>query len=245
MFTERRVVDNRVFLLGLDKLYRDVMKQHERGELLKCARRVAEALNATPADVPVEGYYAEDAQLTEYFRLVRTLQDVDDAATSLVDSLPEFQRLRDVTSSPFYGSPQYQGKLLPTGRDALSQALRATFPEWTVSGLTAAAYNTAVETDEISLVGLAARVKDAVVLTAVRQSVVLYAEWVVGAALHPPRPQYVWKVDGDLAQHARRFIDTFNVLFGEEIIVLAFELFAQRRAYPARKSFAFYRGPHA
>ncbi len=65
--------------------------------LLKCARRVAEALNATPADVPVEGYYAEDAQLTEYFRLVRTLQHVDDGATSLVDSLPEFQRLRDVT----------------------------------------------------------------------------------------------------------------------------------------------------
>jgi hypothetical protein len=217
MFSERRVVDNRVFLLGLDKLYRDVMKQHERGELLKCARRVAEALNATPADVPVEGYYAEDAQLTEYFRLVRTLQDVDDAATSLVDSLPEFQRLRDVTSAPLYGSPQYDGKLLPAGRDALSQALRATFPEWTVSGLTAAAYNTAVETDEISLVGLAARVKDAVVLTAVRESVVLYAEWVVGAALHPPRPQYVWKVDGDLAQHARRFIDTFNALFGEEL----------------------------
>jgi hypothetical protein len=27
---EPRVVDNRVFLLGLDKLYRDAMKEHER-----------------------------------------------------------------------------------------------------------------------------------------------------------------------------------------------------------------------
>jgi hypothetical protein len=52
MFTEC-VVDNRVFLLGLDKLYRDAMKQHERGDLLRCARRVAQALHAAPADAPV------------------------------------------------------------------------------------------------------------------------------------------------------------------------------------------------
>jgi hypothetical protein len=219
MFTERRVVDNRVFLLGLDMLYRDAMKQHERGELHRCARRVAETLHVTPADVPVEGYYAEDEQLTEYFRLVRALQDTDGSATSSVGSLPEFQRLLDVTSASLYGRPQYSGKLLPAGRDALSQALLDTLPEWTVAGLTAAAYNTVRENDEISLVGLAARVQDAVVLTAVRESVVLYAEMVLGAALDRdlPRPQYVWKVDEDLAKHARRFIDTFNTLFGEEL----------------------------
>ena len=139
MFTEKRVVDNRVFLLGLDKLYREAIKQHERGELLRCARRVAEVLHASPADVPVEGYYAEDEQLTEYFRLVRALQDVDEGATPSVDSLSEFQRLRAVTSAPLYGRPQYTGKLLPAGRDALSQALRDTFPNWTVASLTAAA----------------------------------------------------------------------------------------------------------
>jgi hypothetical protein len=38
MATERRVVDDRNFLLGLDKLYRDAMQQFERGELLRCAR---------------------------------------------------------------------------------------------------------------------------------------------------------------------------------------------------------------
>ena len=217
MLTERRVVDNRVFLLGLDKLYRDAMKQHERRELLRCARRVAEAVHATPADVPVEGYYAEDEQLTEYFRLVRALQNVDEGVTSSVTSLPEFQRLRDVMSAPLYGRPQYSGKLFPAGRDALSQALLDTFPDWTVASLTAAAYSTALETDEISLVGLAARVQDAVVLAAVRESVVLYAEMVYGAALHPLRPEYVWKVDEELAQHARRFVDTFNALFGEEL----------------------------
>ena len=217
MLTERRVVDNRVFLLGLDKLYRDAMKRHERGELLSCARRVSEALRVTPANVPVEGYYTEDRQLTEYFLLVRALQDVDESATSSVDSLPEFQRLRDVASAPLYGRPQYGSKLLPVGRDALSQALLDVFPNWTVASLTAATYRIARETDEISLVGLAARIQDAVVLTAVRESVVLYAEALLGLALHPPRPQYVWKVDEDLAEHAMRFIDTFNKLFAEEL----------------------------
>jgi hypothetical protein len=217
MFNKRRVVDNRVFLLGLDKLYRDAMKRHEHGDLLRCARRVAETLRVAPADVPVEGYYAEDDRLTEYFRLVRALQDVDEGETSSVDSLSEFQRLRDVTSAPLYGRPQYAGKLLPTGRDALSQALFDTFPNWSVASLTAEAYNKAREFDDVSLVGLAARVQDAVVLTAVRESVVLYAEMIPGAALYRPRPTYVWKVDKDLAQQARRFIDTFNTLFGERL----------------------------
>jgi len=217
MFTERRVVENKVFLLGLDKLYRDAMKQHERGELLRCARRVAQELNAKPADVPVEGYYSEDKQLTEYFRLIRALQGMDERFAPAVSALPEFQRLRDVESAPLYGRPQYSGKLLPTGRDALSQALLDTSPKWTMKGLTAAAYSFARDTDEISLVGLAARVQDAVVLTAARESVVLRAYLALGATGRAPRPQYVWKVDKELAEAARRFIHTFNTLFGEEL----------------------------
>lgn len=217
MFTEWHVVDNRVFLLGLDNLYRDAMKRHERAELLVCARRVAAVLNVPPADVPVEGYYAEDEQLTEYFRLVRALQDVDEAARSGVNALPEFQRLRDITSAPLYGRPEHDGHLLPVGRDALSQALRDTFPVWTISRLTAAAHSSARAMDDTSLVGLAALAKDVVVLAAVRESVVLYAEIVLGAA--PPRrqPEYIWKVDEELAQQAGRFIGTFNALFGENL----------------------------
>ncbi len=218
LVTERRVVDNRVFLLGLDGLYRDAMKQHERGDLLRCARRVAETLRVSPADVPVEGYYAEDEQLTEFFRLLRALQDVDESSRSSVDSLPEFQRLRDVMSAALYGRPQYDCKLLPVGRDALSQALIDGYPEWTVASLTAAACNAARADDDISLVGLAARAQDAVVLAALSESVVLYTELMpYGVDFVPPQTEYVWEVDENLAQHARRFIDTFNALFGEEL----------------------------
>jgi hypothetical protein len=217
MFKESRIVDNRTFLLGLDKLYRDAMKQHERGELLHCARRVAAALDVAPATVPVEGYYDEDQQLTEYFHLVRALQAVCEERTPAVASLPEFQRLRDVTSAPLYGKPKLGDKLLPAGQDALSQALSDTMPEWSVQRLTETAYRAAEETDDFSLVGLAARAQDAVVLTAMRESVVLYAAAIIGAAPRPQRPKYIWNVDNELVEQARRFIDAFSRLFGDNL----------------------------
>lgn len=212
---EQCVVDNRVFLLGLDTLYRDAMRQHERAELLLCARTVAAALEVPPADVPVEGYYADDQRLTDYFRLVRALQAVDERRAPEVAGLPQFHRLRDVTSAPLYGRPQPHGRLLPAGRDALSHALLDTRPAWTVERLTAAAHAAAHATDDISLVGLAARTRDPVVLAALRESVVLYAEAMV-LGMGPDR-EFVWQVDDELAEQAGRFLHVFTGLFGEEL----------------------------
>ena len=180
-----------------------------------CARRVADVLHVTPADVPVEGYYTEDQQLTEYFRLLRALQEVDECRTAEVAALPEFRRLQEVTSARIYGHPRQREKLLSVGRDAVSQALIATAPNWTLARLVAAAHACARETDDFSLVGLAARIQDAVVLTALRESVVLYAEYECLSA--QPRRQYLWKVSDELAEQARRFIDAFNALFGENL----------------------------
>src|SRR5262245_8171078 len=105
MKTERCVVSNRVFLLGLDELYRESMKRNERDELLRCARETASALSVPPADVPIEGYYTEDDRLTEYFRLMRTLQQVPRWRDSEVADLPGFKRIRQVTESPIFGPP--------------------------------------------------------------------------------------------------------------------------------------------
>jgi len=82
----------------------------------------------------------------------------------------------------------------------------------------AAAAGIAVETDDYSLVGLAARASDPVALAALRESVVLYADFMVmGFLVDPPRPKYVWRVDPELAEAARRFVDAFNTLFGSEL----------------------------
>jgi hypothetical protein len=212
--TERCIVDNRVLLLGLDQLYREAMQPHERGELLSCARTVAEILSIMPAPVPAEGYYAEDPHLTEYFSLMRALQETAENRTAEVAALPEFRRLLQVSSAPLYGRPVQREKLLPVGRDALSEALRATVP-WTVERLTTTACAAAREADDISLVGLAARVQDSVVLAALRESVVLYGEMVVGAL--PPTREFLWQVDDELAKGARRFVDTFNALFDDDL----------------------------
>ncbi|MFN8574486.1 MAG: hypothetical protein U0132_20710 [Gemmatimonadaceae bacterium] len=216
MSYETHIVDNRTFLLGLDNLYRDAMKRHERGELLRCARHVAEELRIAPLDVPVEGYYSEDAQLTEYFRLYRGIQAAK-ARDIPAAALPEFDRLRAVASSPLYGRPEECGTLLPTGRDALSQALDDTKPVWNQSTLVQAAHDAACNWEDFSLVGLAARIKDVVVLTAVRESIVTYVLYMDTSALFPPQPQYVWEVDEELARQASRFVDTFNRLFGEHL----------------------------
>ncbi len=217
MTSELRVVNNRVFLLGLDHLYREAMKAHERQDLLWCARSVAGELGMPPAEVPLEGYYAEDEQLAEYFRLMRGLQAQDGRVREKVASMPPFQRLHEIAAAPLFGRPQDTGKLLPVGRDPLSQALRDTWPAWTIDGLTEAACRAASENDDISLVGLAARARDAVVLAATRESVVLYAEKVIGGAVFPKSARYSWEVDEDLAGHARRFVDTFNRLFDENL----------------------------
>jgi len=215
MFGEKRVVDNRVFLLGLDDLYREAMKGNEVAELLPCARRVAQALGVPPVDVPVEGYYTESPELTEYFCLIRALQDVQESSKPVVASLPEFGRLSDVVSSPIFGRPISEGKLLTKGQDPLSQALKDSAPKWSIEPLVTLACTVAQEWDDCSLVGLAARARDAVVLTATRESVVLYARRILGSARRKPR--YSWEVDKDLSEAAARFVQTFNRLFGDQL----------------------------
>jgi hypothetical protein len=216
MLTERRVVTNRVFLLGLDDLYREAMKRHEREELLRAARETAAALAVVPADVPIEGYYSEDAPLTEYFRLVRALQKVDVAREAEVEGLVAYRRLKQVTESPIFGPPYRREYLLSVGKDALSAALDKTFPEWTVPNLTRQAYEEAVQSDDFSLVALAALSKDPVVLAALRESVVLYSMALGGAAVIRD-PEYVWEVDDAIQKRATRFVETFNELLGEQL----------------------------
>ena len=205
-----RLVDNRSFLLGLDELYRNAMKRFERDELLPCAREVADALHIQPASIPIEGYYSETPALEEYFRWMRSLQEQDEKTEARVKQLPEFQLLWEVTNSPLYGRAQRKGMLFPVGRDPLSQALQDTAPHWTVEGLTKAAYAAAIQFDDYSLVGLAARIQDAVVLTSARESAVLYLE-MVPLGLDPgPELEYQWRVDPALAEAANRFIEAFN-----------------------------------
>ena len=216
---ERRAIDDRILLLGLDKLYRDATKSQERGELLDAARVVAGVLEVTPSAEPVEGYYHEDAGLTEYSLLMRGLRAVEAARADAVEGLAEYRCLVEVASAPLYGEADWRdGGLLPVAVDALGRALESTTPVWNIESLTRAAGTAARDHDDVSLVGLAARAGDPVVMAALRESVALYAGLVtLGFPDRPPNVVYAWEVDADLAEAASRFIATFNSLFDEDL----------------------------
>ncbi|RPH99197.1 MAG: hypothetical protein EHM72_11805 [Calditrichaeota bacterium] len=170
-----------------------------------------------PDNVPVEGYYHETSQLTEYFLSIRTLQNLNQDRLPTVADLPEFQRLTQVLASPLFGILVPSERLLPLIKDPLTIALEKTFPDWTVPNLTASAHAIAREGQDISLVGLGAWMKNEVILAALRESIVLYAGFFLGAAKHPPKPRYIWHVDKELVERANLFIITFNRLMKEKI----------------------------
>jgi hypothetical protein len=216
MHCETRVVDNRVFLLGLDMMYRAAIKKHERDELLFAARATAETLSVAPADVPIEGYYGEDENLTEYFRTMRALQIVPKSRKPELASHDGYARLKQVTGSPIFGPLGDQDSILPAGDDCLAVALGETFPSWNIPTITDKAYQVAVSSDEFSLVALAALSRDPVVIAALRESVVLYA-MLVGGCGFIEEPRYVWQVDDEISSRAKRFVAQFNDLFSESL----------------------------
>jgi hypothetical protein len=218
MKTERRVVDNRIFLLGLDEIYRAFMKQQERQELLQCARNIAQLMSISPADTPIEGYYAEDEQLTEYFLLMRALQQVPKSREHELHSNSAFRRLKQVTESRIFGTPVTGDYLLSVGKDALTVALETSLADdWNIESLTSTAHNHALKSGDFSLVALAALSHDSVVLTALRESVVLYEMLAAGAIEKPSEPEYVWEVDDIIETRAQQFVTTFNELFNNSM----------------------------
>jgi hypothetical protein len=189
------------------------MKSFEIQRLLPSARIVARELSVVQAEVPVEGYYSENVQLTEYFKLMRALQEVSLDRRAEVNHLSEFQLLLKTTSSSLYGRPMQGPYLFPSGGDPLYDALAESKPnEWNVPYLVNASYEAAVKNDDYSLVGLAVLIKDAVAITALRESVVLYALAALGASFEEIEYIYEWRVDEDIQKAANRFISTFNDL---------------------------------
>jgi hypothetical protein len=214
---ERRV-DDRAFLLGLDELYREVIKRHETGALLDSARTVAAHLGLErDGGAPLEGYYGESPHLTEYFQWMRSLQSTPAERVLEVADLPAYKRLLALASSPHLGRPIDTGKLLPRARDALAAALLATRPDWTISAVMNAAKVSAHETGDVSLVGLAALAGDDVAVAALRETVVLYAELIVTGIPQPVKHDFVWEVSPELAARAARFVESVNALLGENL----------------------------
>jgi len=106
------IVDDRVFVLGLDYLYREAMKTFEAERLLPCVEQLAQALSVTPEEIPIEGYYSESRALRQYFKTMRALQEVPRTREPQVKGLEAFETLLKILTSGLFGEPVYKGKLL-------------------------------------------------------------------------------------------------------------------------------------
>ncbi len=211
------VVDNRHFLSGLDSLYRDVMKIAEATDLLQCARTVCDELHLTIDDtIPVEGYYTENAELTEYFLRMRALQAVDRSRSAEVQTTSALERLHAVTASPCFGEVVWGTTLLPQGLDSLGRALDAVqMTAWALPRLVEEAYKAAFESDNFAFATLACLAKDATMITAIRETTTLYSLVIAGGVA--PTLVYEWTVEPAVAERAALFIEAFNTLMGASL----------------------------
>lgn len=212
-------VGNRELILGIDELYRDAMKPFEARELLPAAQKIANGLKQIVGDGPAEGYYGESAELTTYFQTMRALQQVGASELPRVAHLPEYDLLLKVTQSPIFGVIEDTSKIFPGSRDALYFALAGMpLEKWSVDALSTAAHDEAEARDDCSLVGLACLARDLVCITALRESAVLYAEVLFGAAQEQPIQAYEWAVEPLVEKAANAFIHGFNALVPGSIL---------------------------
>jgi hypothetical protein len=212
-------VDDRKLLLALDNLYRTHMKVFETECLLPYSRDLMNQLSLQAQNFPIEGYYVESDALKEYFLNIRTLQKRSNVDAKPVRNSEPYQALLKVLSSEIYGSKLLQSEgFFPERLNSLYFALDTTEPnDWTVEALTDKAYQFSVADNDISLVGLAAFIQDAVVLAALRESVVLYSAIAAGSPLEPPTYKYVWNVSEELQNRANQFIQLFDQLTSSPI----------------------------
>jgi hypothetical protein len=211
------IVDNRTLILALDYLYRENMKKFETEKLLDKSRQLIKMLSLSVLDIPIEGYYHESEELKEYFLNVRTLQQCPLKRKNEVENVDAYQFLSKVTTSEIYGKGKSNG-FLPQRLDPLFYALQnIPVNRWTVESITSEAQSVSIDSDDISLVGIAASINDSVVLAALRESVALYGAIAAGCATIPPRIVYKWDVDSDLQYKVNRFIKIFNELSSSNI----------------------------
>ncbi|MEM8857978.1 MAG: hypothetical protein AAGD96_06635 [Chloroflexota bacterium] len=207
-----RKLDNRSLILALDHLYRESMKWYEVDTLLGQTKELLERLSIQPGNFPIEGYYTESKELTEYFLNMRTLQRTEETRAFEVEASEAYKNLAAVMSSEIFGSTGIQ-RFFPHRHDPLYHALKnLSVEDWTVDQITQEAHAISKNSDDISLVGLAAYINDPVVLAGLRESVALYADIMMTGAPMETKIVYKWEVDQELQDRVNRFVHTFNKL---------------------------------
>ena len=212
------VVNDFVLILSLDSFYRDCMKKYEAEDLLPLVKNIFEELKISPGEFPVEGYYYETDELKSYFNHVKTLQTLEQESIKCKEkiyNMSGYKKLTELFCSGLYGIYEYEGFLLPAVRDPIYYSLKSLQqPEkWNAENILNEAYTIIKDTEDTTIVGLGILLKNPVIVTALKESVVLYNDILpTGELDHRIKYiyKYIWNVSKEIENLANKIIEIFN-----------------------------------
>lgn len=208
----RTVIDDQAFVVGLSELFRQEMKAYEVTSLLPLAESVCETLGLSPADVPIEGYYAESTELQRFFRLIRSLQNAGSGDNFPDSTQRAIYRLREVLNSPAMGRVENHDRLIARTTSAFGEALQ-TLSSWSIDSLSRQA-QLLVRKDDAGLLAVAAAAGNPVGLCAARETMALMADVELAET---QLPEFDWRVSEHVAEVADRFICTLAKATGIQL----------------------------
>jgi len=215
IITHEYIVSDFELILGLESFYRRHMKIYETKDLLPLVVALFEKLGISqPEEYPIEGYYYESEELKTYFKYIKTLKEVPIERKDVLQDMLGYKKLTELFCSGLYGKYEYVGAILPSVKDPLYYALDSLSVEnWNVKNILNTAYTIINDIGNTTIIGLGIMIKNPVIVTALRESTVLYSD--VPCLGMPDFTikyvnKYIWNVSKEVEKLANMLIETFN-----------------------------------
>ncbi|MFH1637511.1 MAG: hypothetical protein ABIB71_03745 [Candidatus Woesearchaeota archaeon] len=230
-----KIIENFDYFQAVDATVRRYMKAFET-EMLPVAEQALKDAGFPLGNYPVEGYYPETKELTQYFLHVRTLQDK--YTTTVTGAI---QKLHDIYTHPVFGLKQGKPNAInPTDVyfpeedlvtispvvDPVTVASKKIMPNWTIDGIME---NVEKENLGEGLVGFAYMVDELakgerahfnpVATTMACETTVLSRMKMVVRGLRK-RPQVDWRVTPEVEGAGKGVIESYSDLMGRHSSLL-------------------------
>jgi hypothetical protein len=214
IITNEYVVSDFELILGLDSFYREQMQQYETKQLLPLVIELFEKLGVSPKKYPMEGYYYKSEKLKNYFNYIKTLREVSIKHKDDVQNMLGYKKLTELFCSGLYGKYEYDDKILPNVKDPIYYALESLSVEnWNVKNILNTAHTIINDTNNTTIIGLGIIIKNPVIVTALRETAVLYADILCAGVPDFTIKyinKYIWNVSKEIEHLANIIIETFN-----------------------------------
>jgi hypothetical protein len=208
------IVGDFELILALDAFYRHRMQKYETEDLLPLVIEIFQKLGISPDKFPIEGYYYESEKLESYFNYIKTFQQVSIKHKEDLQNMLGYKKLTELYCSGLYGKYEYKDNILPQVKDPVYYAMESLSTEkWNVKNILDMAYTIINDIGNTTIIGLGILLKNPVIVTALRESVVLFPEFYTAG--DPDFTikyinKYIWNVSKEIEKLANTIIEIFN-----------------------------------